>query len=95
MELLLIEKPPDRRPEVMGPPAKGKPAEPPPKKMLFALPWGIGPAEDDIGGGPGVLVVVHDDISATTNETEQTAIERRSWAGFINAEISAFGILAR
>jgi predicted transcriptional regulator len=36
----------------------------------------------------------HDAISVMANETEQKAIKRRSWAGFINAEISAFGLMA-
>jgi hypothetical protein len=49
-----------------------------------------------MAGGQGAgAFVEHDAINMTTDETEQTASERRYWAGFINAEISAFGILAR
>ena len=71
MELLLIAKPPDRLPEVMGPP------------LCIGMM------------GAGDFIEPHEEINVMANETEQQAIERRSWAGFINAEISAFVILAR
>jgi hypothetical protein len=71
MELLLMAKPPDRLPAVMGPPPEGKPAEPPAMKILFILPKGTGPAEDDIGGAEGEFIEEHDAINVTINEAEQ------------------------
>lgn len=62
--------------------------------MLFALPTGT-PAEDDIGGAGFDFIEAQETINMAVNEAEQTANERRSWTGFINAEISAFGFMAR
>jgi hypothetical protein len=47
------------------------------------------------GGGAGEYIVLQDAIKVMDKKAEKRASERRSWAGFINAEISAFGILAR
>ena len=46
-------------------------------KMLFILPEGTGPAEDDIGGAEGDFIEEQDAINVTTNEAEQQTNERR------------------